>query len=64
MEQYMKTLMANEVAFVAGGSDWSEGTMGGDRLPDSIFANDFNCFVAMTLDSMFGSDFQEALCKK
>jgi hypothetical protein len=60
----MKILMANEVAFVSGGSDWSEGSTGGDRPPDSIFANDFNCFVAMILDGMTGSNYSDALCKK
>jgi hypothetical protein len=60
----MKTLMASEVAFIAGGSDWSEGSTGGDRPPDSIFANDVNCFFAGILDGMFGSNYQETLCKK
>ncbi len=60
----MKTLIANEVALIAGGSDWSEGSSGGDRPPESIFANDLNCFAALIIDGLFRTDYQETFCKK
>jgi hypothetical protein len=60
----MRDLTTKEVTFVSGASDWSEGSTGGDRPPNNLFANDLNCLIAGVLDLIGGTDYQATFCKK